>query len=172
LIRNLKKYILIFFLILRPIITQTQTETSGDPSDNPLPGGYIGISYEFDIKNKKRGYQVSLGFAMPQIGNPGQGPYLFPGIAIGNRYLPKVKKSHFYFDMQIIFFAGIWGGVGYGKAFINGEKRSRRKIFGGYLPIGYVMENLKLSEGSWESNTFNAWHLGLPLPLIGYHFHP
>ena len=32
----------------------TQTNRTGDPSKLPQPGGYIGISYEFDTKNKKR----------------------------------------------------------------------------------------------------------------------
>ena len=86
---------LIFFLIsfIWGQETQWPDERTGDPSEHPLPGGYIGISFEFDTKKKIKGYQVSIGFAVPSIGNPGQGPYLFPGIALGKRYLSKENKS-------------------------------------------------------------------------------
>ena len=42
--------------IISFICGQSMTERSGDPSELPLPGGYIGISYEFDKKNKQKGY--------------------------------------------------------------------------------------------------------------------
>ena len=150
----------------------TQYERSGDPSELQLPGGYIGISFEFDTKKKIKGYQVSIGFAVPSIGNPGQGPYLFPGIALGNRYLSKENKSYTYIDAQVVLSAGIWGGVGYGIAFVDGQKQLRRKLFGGFLVGGFVNENIKTPELGWQNNSFKAYHLGLGLPLIGYHFHP
>ena len=38
----------------------TQTNRTGDPSKLPQPGGYIGISYEFDTKNKKKDIRLVL----------------------------------------------------------------------------------------------------------------
>ena len=150
----------------------TQTNHTGDPSKLPQPGGYIGISYEFDTKNKKKGYQISIGFALPQIGSPGVGPYLFPGVAFGKRYLSKENKSYTYIDTHVVLMNGFWGGVGYGIAFVDGQKRLRRKLFGGYLAGGFTNENIKLPELGWQNNTFKAYHWGLALPIIGYHFHP
>ena len=152
----------------------TQTNHVGDPSKLPQPGGYIGISFEFDTKKKINGYQISIGFAVPSIGNPGQGPYLFPGFAFGKRHSSKEDKSYTYSDLQIAYlgYGGFWGGAGYGIAFMDGKKLKRRKLFGGYLLAGYTKENIKMPESGWQNNTFAGYHLGLVLPIIGYHFHP
>jgi hypothetical protein len=37
---------------------------------------------------------------------------------------------------------------------------------------GYTKENIKMPESGWQNNTFAGYHLGLVLPIIGYHFHP
>ena len=50
---------------------EPQYSVTGDTSELSQPGGYIGISYAFDIKKKIKGYQISIGFAVPSIGNPG-----------------------------------------------------------------------------------------------------
>ena len=76
----------------------------------------MGLSYEFDLKSKEKGYQLSLGIALPSVGEPGIGPYIFPGVAIGKRYL-KNKQSYIYTDFQIVGMAsGLWTGIGYGTA--------------------------------------------------------
>ena len=43
---------------------------------------------------------------------------------------------------------------------------------GGYLAGGFTNENIKIPELGWQNNTFKAYHWGLALPIIGYHFHP
>ena len=168
----MKRLWLILFVISFIWGQGTQYERSGDPSELPLPGGYIGISFVFDTKKKIKGYQISIGFAVPSIGNPSQGPYLFPGIASGKRYLSKENKSYTYIDAQVVLSAGIWGGAGYGIAFMDGKKLKRRKLFGGYLLAGYTKENIIMPESGWQNNTFAGYHLGLGLPIIGYHFYP
>jgi hypothetical protein len=151
---------------------ETQYSVSGAVSELSQTGGYIGISYAFDIKKKIKGYQISIGFAVPSIGNPGQGPYLFPGVAFGKRHSSKENKSYTYSDLQITYlgYGGFWGGAGYGIAFMDGKKLKRSKFFGGYLMAGFTKENIQRPESDWQNNTFA--HLGLALPIIGYHFHP
>jgi hypothetical protein len=159
-------------LLLFGLVCGQETQHTGDPSELSQPGGYIGISYAFDIKKKIKGYQISIGFAVPSIGNPGQGPYLFPGVAFGKRHSSKENKSYTYSDLQITYlgYGGFWGGAGYGIAFMDGKKLKRSKFFGGYLMAGFTKENIQRPESDWQNNTFA--YLGLALPIIGYHFHP
>jgi len=165
--RFLLFFLLVFFLYGQDVSVQ------GDPSELSHPGGYIGISYEFDKKNNIKGYQVSIGFAVPSIGNPGQGPYLFSGFAFGKKYLSKEKKSYRYNDLQINYINyGFWSGAAYGIAYIDGKKLKRRKYFGGYLLAGYYKENIDIPELDLQNNTFSGYHVGLPIPIIGNHFHP
>ena len=90
------------------------------------------------------------------------------------KYSSKEDKSYTYSDLQIAYFGygGFWGGAGYGIAFMDGKKLKRSKYFGGYLLAGYTKENIKMPESGWQNNTFAGYHLGLALPIIGYHFHP
>ena len=48
------------------------------------PGGYFGFGIHFGL-NKTIGAQVSYGIAVSSVGEPGSGPYLFPGVAFGIR---------------------------------------------------------------------------------------
>ena len=155
LIKNLRKYSWIFFLSTS-IFAQ---------------GGYLGLSYEFDLKSKEKGYQLSLGVALPSVGEPGMGPYIFPGVALGKRYL-KNKQSYIYTDIQIVGMAsGLWTGVGYGTAKINEKRIKRRKWFLGWLAGGYVSETVRAPSLEKQSS-FSGLHLGFVFPLIGDHFQP
>ncbi len=151
-------------LIFTGLLFGQETSVHGDPSKLSQPGGYIEI----------KGYQISIGFAVPSIGNPGLGPYLFPGVAFGKKYSSKEDRSYTYSDLQITYFGygGFWGGAGYGIAFMDGKKLKRSKYFGGYLLAGYTKEEIKIHESGSQNNTFAGYHLGLALPIIGYHFHP
>ena len=163
---------LIFLLISFIWGQETQYERIGDPKDLSFPGGYIGISYEFDLKSKQKGYQVSFGVAVPGIGESGNGPYIFPGIVFGRRHLQN-NDSFTYFDMQLVaMIEGVWGGAGYGSAYIDGRKQKRSKYFLGWLLGGYVNERTQTSELEWQKSTFRGYHLGLVFPLIGNHFYP
>tara|TARA_B100000029_G_scaffold516783_1_gene634161 strand:- start:5858 stop:6343 length:486 start_codon:yes stop_codon:yes gene_type:complete len=153
----------------------TENNRVGDPRDASIPGAYIGISYQFDVKKKIKGYQISFGFALPQFGSPGSGPYLFPGIAIGKRKISDHKKSYSYVDAQVVLIEGFWGGFGYGIAFMDGQKQRRAKTFGGYLLAGLTTEYMQTSklELELETNLFIPYyHFGLALPFPGYHFYP
>ncbi|MDP7028514.1 MAG: hypothetical protein QF380_08950, partial [Candidatus Marinimicrobia bacterium] len=59
-----------------------------------------------------------------------------------------------------------------GIAYIDGKKLKRRKYFGGYLLAGYYKENIDIPELDLQNNTFSGYHVGLPIPIIGNHFHP
>ncbi|MDP6878794.1 MAG: hypothetical protein QGI18_09355 [Candidatus Marinimicrobia bacterium] len=168
----MKRFLLLFLLTL--LLYGQEASVQGDPSELSQPGGYIGISYEFDKKNTIKGYQIAIGFAVPSIGNPGQGPYLFPGFAFGKKYSSKENKSYTYNDLQITYFGygGFWSGAGYGIAFIDGKKLKRSKYYGGFLLAGYYKENIDIAELDSQNNTFSGYHLGLALPIIGNHFHP
>jgi|TARA_B100000959_G_scaffold204148_1_gene213870 hypothetical protein len=170
-IKRITPILLLFGLVYGQ---ETQSSRTGDPSELSQPGGYIGISYEFDIKKKIKGYQISIGFAVPSIGNPGQGPYLFPGVAFGKRHSSKENKSYTYSDLQMTYsgYGGFWGGAGYGIAFMDGKKLKRNKFFGGWLLAGFTKENIQKPVSDLKNNRFAGFHLGLALPIIGYHFHP
>ena len=164
------------FIVLLTLSTVLYSQTSnytksGDPKDSSWPGGYIGLGFEFDLKTKQRGYQLSFGVAVPDLGEPGMGPFIFPGIAIGKKYLLNEKKSYTYIDMQIVAIAGLWGGAGYGIAFKDGKTALRRKFFAGWI-AGYVNESTQVPDLKWVKGTFKGYHLGLGLPLIGGHFYP
>ena len=55
----MKRLWIIFFLISFIWGQETQYESDGDPSEKSLPGGYIGISFEFDTKKKIQGSRFS-----------------------------------------------------------------------------------------------------------------
>ena len=134
-----------------------------------FPGGYLGISASFG-KNRTVGLQGSVGIAVPSVGKPGMGPWLFPGIAVGKRRSWADQKEYVYTDLQITYNqSGIWGGVGVGRLFSEEGNRLRSKIYGGYLMGGYSTEYLM---GSDMENLFHGIHLGVALPMIGSHFYP
>lgn len=139
-------------------------------AEQPLfPGGYLGISASFG-KNRTVGLQGSVGIAVPSVGKPGLGPWLFPGIAVGKRRSWADQKEYVYTDLQITYnHSGIWGGVGVGRLFSEEGNRLRSKIYGGFLMGGYSTEYLM---GADMENLFHGIHLGMALPLIGSHFYP
>ena len=134
-------------------------------------GGYVSLSYELDLKSKEKGYQISFGIALPGIGESGNGPFVFPGIALGNRRLQN-NQSFFYTDFQAVaMFKGFWGGAGYGSGKIDGKKIKRRKRFLGFLFAGYVNETSEIPDLN-RQGSFSGFHLGAAFPLIGGHFQP
>ncbi len=168
------KHFLFVFILLNSLWSQSvESNRVGDPRDASIPGGYIGISYEIDTKKKIKGYQISFGFALPQFGSPGSGPYLFPGIAIGKRKISDHEKSYTYVDAQVVVMQGFWGGFGYGIAFMDGQRQGRAKAFGGYLLAGLTTEYMQTSKLELKTNLFIPYyHFGLALPFPGYHFYP
>jgi hypothetical protein len=139
-------------------------------AERPLfPGGYLGISASFG-KNRTVGLQGSVGIAVPSVGKPGLGPWLFPGIAVGKRRSWADQKEYVYTDLQITYnHSGIWGGVGVGRLFSEEGNRLRSKIYGGYLMGGYSTEYLM---GADMENLFHGIHLGVAVPMIGSHLYP
>ena len=134
-----------------------------------FPGGYLGLSTSFG-KNKTTGIQWSLGIAVPLVGEPAMGPYLFPGIAMGKRRSFVNQKSYFYTDLQITYnYSGIWGGTGIGYLFSEEGNRIRSKFYGGYLLGGYSTEYLM---GTGMESLFHGIYLGVAAPVIGNHFYP
>ncbi len=167
---SIKRLFIIPFLISSSW-SQENYERSGDPKDSSFPGGYVSISYEFDLKSKEKGYQISFGVALPGIGESGNGPFVFPGVAFGKRRLQN-NQSYTYTDFQVVGMAGgFWGGGGYGFAKINGKEIKRSKRFLGWLVGGYVSETVENPDLGNQS-AFSGLHLGFAFPLIGGHFHP
>jgi hypothetical protein len=154
----------VFFQIF---ISDVRAETT---SVRPLfPGGYLGISASFG-KNRTTGLQGSVGIAVPSVGEPARGPYLFPGIAVGKRRSSADQKEYVYTDLQITYLhSGIWGGAGVGRLFSEEGNRLRSKIYGGYLMGGYSTEYLM---GADMENLFHGIHLGVAVPMIGSHLYP
>lgn len=167
---SIKRLFIIPFLISSSW-SQENYERSGDPKDSSFPGGYVSISYEFDLKSKEKGYQISFGVALPGIGESGNGPFVFPGVAFGKRRLQN-NQSYTYTDFQVVGMAGgFWGGGGYGFAKINGKEIKRSKRFLGWLVGGYVSETVENPDLGSQS-AFSGLHLGFAFPLIGGHFYP
>ncbi|MBL7012810.1 MAG: hypothetical protein ISR83_00180 [Candidatus Marinimicrobia bacterium] len=134
-----------------------------------FPGGYIGLSAQFGT-DLTVGVQGSFGVAVPGLGEPSTGDYLFPGFAIGKRYSFKTKKPHTYIDGQITYlgYAGVWVGVGAGLVFMDGEQYKKYKYYGGWLVGGGVSESL-IGE---KKPFFRALHAGIAIPIIGTMFYP
>ena len=135
------------------------------------PGGYLGISFQLDFKSKEKGFQFSTGITVPFIGEPGMGPYAFPGVALGLRHV-KNSNIYSYIDIQIVASNAAWAGVGYGVGFKEGDRFLRKKYFLGFLPIGYVHESMRNRDSMQMLNNFKGIYLGGALPIIGSHFHP
>ena len=165
------KHLFIISFLISSIWSQENYERSDDPKDSSFPGGYVSISYEFDLKSKEKGYQISFGVALPGIGESGNGPFVFPGVAFGKRRLQN-NQSYTYTDFQVVgMVGGFWGGGGYGSAKINGREIKRSKRFLGWLVGGYVSETSENFELGTQS-AFSGLHLGFALPLVGGHFQP
>lgn len=135
------------------------------------PGGYVGLSFLLDFKNKEKGLQFSIGLALPFIGEPSLGPYAFPGVALGLRYI-KNKSFYSYIDIQIVASNIVWTGAGLGLAFKEGDRYIRKKYFLGYLPTGYVQESTRKKNSSFAMSDFKAIYLGGAIPIIGSYFKP
>ena len=160
----MKKYVIILVIILQ-IFLMAESE---HPSSSNFPGGYLGFSINYDTQ-QTIGYQLSLGIVIPTVGEAAMGPYLFPGIVGGVRYL-KNKKKYLYNDLQLLYHnGGIWGGVAKGIAFYDKTIINRDKLFGGYLMFGAIIEKMPLNK---EEQYYKALHFGLAMPLIGNHFYP
>ena len=134
-----------------------------------FPGGYIGISINYGSQHTI-GLQISLGVAVPSVGKPSLGPYLFPGAVSGLRYSIKNKTTYLYTDAQLLYVSnGIWSGLAKGIAFYKGNKISRSKLFGGYLTFGGMVEKMPLIK---EQIYYKGLHFGIAIPLIGTHIYP
>ena len=126
-IRRLIKPLFILLLIVGFLIADVIPEYEN------FPGGYIGISINYGSQHTI-GLQISLGVAVPSVGKPSLGPYLFPGAVSGLRYSIKNKTTYLYTDAQLLYSSNaIWSGLAKGIAFYKGNKISRSKLFGGYL---------------------------------------
>ena len=156
---------------MRTIILFTLTVFVFNSKLNAFPGGYIGLSFLFDFKSKEKGMQVSTGLALPFIGDPGMGPYAFPGLAFGLRHTNS-KSFYGYIDIQFVASNAVWIGSGYGIAFKDGNRFVRKKYFLGFLPIGYVIEGIQKEDSINMDNNFKGIYLGAALPIIGNHFFP
>ena len=139
------------------------------PPDGIFPGGYIGLGASFG-RYGTRGFQISVGMAVPSVGFPAIGPYLFPGLAVGWRRSSREPESYRYADLQVVYLdRGAWVGGGLGRVFIDDRSYWRTKIFAGYLVAGYTHEHI-FSPGL--NRLFSGLHLGLALPLPGSHLYP
>jgi len=158
----MKKYVIILAVIIQNFLM-------ADGGEEHFPGGYLGFSINYDVAHQTIGYQLSLGIVIPTVGEAAMGPYLFPGIVGGVRYL-KNKKKYLYNDLQLLYHnGGIWGGVAKGIAFYDKTIINRDKLFGGYLMFGAIIEKMPLNK---EEQYYKALHFGLAMPLIGNHFYP
>jgi len=144
------------------LITVTATQCYSSP------GGYVGLGIQYGT-NKTIGLQVSYGIALPSVGEPGVGPYLFPGIAVGRRYSLNDKKRYSYSDLQILYMNGFWVGSGFGLMYKSGQLVPRAKVFAGYLIGGYTHDIVISSK---PERLFKGWHLGIALPVLGSHIQP
>ena len=177
----MKKHVIILVIILQNFLVSQ----SDNPSSSNFPGGYLGFSINYDTQ-QTIGYQLSLGIAIPTVGEASIGPYLFPGIVHGVRYslnsnksiissgliqfLVEKKRRYSYTDLQLLYMNnGVWGGVAKGKAYYDGEIINRDKLFGGYLMFGGIIEKMPLNK---EEQYYKGLHFGIALPLIGNHFYP
>ena len=134
------------------------------------PGGYIGFGVHFGT-DKTVGAQMSYGVAVSSVGDPGVGPYLFPGIAFGFRKSFSLGLSYYYSDLQLTYFNGAWAGVGVGKSFSDSGGSLRAKIYGGFFMACLTYET-PLRVVKDEIPTFVGGYLGLAYPLIGNHLMP
>ena len=159
------------FTIVRIIILSILTAFTFSNKLTALPGGYFGLSFLFDFKSKEKGLQFSTGLALPYVGEPSLGPYVFPGVTLGLRHTNN-KSFYNYIDIQIVVFNAVWAGAGLGLAFKEGNRYIRKKYFMGFLPIGYVKESTRNKDSSSAMNDFSAIYLGGAIPLIGSHFKP
>lgn len=134
------------------------------------PGGYIGFGLHFGT-DKTVGAQVSYGVALTSVGEPGVGPYLFPGVAMGTRYSFLHKTSYSYSDLQLTYFNGAWAGIGFGPTFSKLGTSLKGKVYGGFLAAGLCYEKSIMLEKD-VNITFLGGYLGLAVPLIGSHLMP
>tara|TARA_B100000686_G_C16522753_1_gene828101 strand:- start:99 stop:578 length:480 start_codon:yes stop_codon:yes gene_type:complete len=159
----MKSLLIILFLQINFIYSQTNYERSDSPADSEFPGGYISLGIQFGENNnaiKFRSYQINLGLGLTNS------PQSFVGLTIGNRIF-KNESNYNYVDLQ--FSCAFLAGVGIGIALKDNKIYHRRKSWIGLGPIMYSKDGIYIDEVPQKSK---GVIFALPIPKFGYAFYP
>ena len=160
----MKTILIILFLQINIIYSQTNYERSDSPADSDFPGGYISLGIQFGKNNdeiKFRSYQINLGLGLTNW------PQSFVGLTFGNRIF-KNESNYNYVDLQ--FSCAFLAGIGIGIALKDDKTYHRRKSWIGLGPIMYSKDWLYIDEVPQKSKGAI-----FALPIIfkfGYGFYP
>ena len=136
----MKNILIILFLLINIIYSQTNYERSDSPADSDFPGGYISLGIQFGKNNdeiKFRSYQINLGLGLTNW------PQSFVGLTFGNRIF-KNESNYNYVDLQ--FSCAFLAGIGIGIALKDDKTYHRRKSWVGLGPIMYSKDWLYIDE--------------------------
>ena len=159
----MKILLIILFLQINIIYSQTNYERSDSPADSDFPGGYISLGIQFGKNNdeiKFRSYQINLGLGLTNW------PQSFVGLTFGNRIF-KNESNYKYVDLQ--FSCAYLAGIGIGIALKDDKTYHRRKSWIGLGPIMYSKDWLYIDEVPQKSK---GAIFVLPIPKFGYAFYP
>lgn len=143
---------------------------SKDFKESSFPGGYVGLSIQYGSE-RTLGFQISTGIAVPAVGEPAVGPYLFPGIAVGWRKSFATTTAYSFIDLQLTLIQGFWVGGGVGYAFSDSGNFFRHKQYAGFL-IGGITSEKPFQVQAVSVDKFLGLHLGLTYPFMGNHLYP
>ena len=144
-----------------------------NPKDNPFPGGYISIGYQWG-KNSKgdwfRDFQVTGAVLVPLIDPEVIPIFHFVGITVGSRKMIDGTKMKYY-DIQLNNVSIVSVGFGAGRLISNGSAYSRRKMWGGIsvVPLMITRDWADMNDGHMTST---GGMLVYPVPFFGYAFYP
>ena len=160
----MKSLLIILFLQINFIYSQTNYERSDSPADSDFPGGYISLGIQFGENNdaiKFRSYQINLGLGLTNC------PQSFVGLTLGNRIF-KNESNYKYVDLQ--FSCAFLAGIGIGIALKDNKTYHRKKSWVGLGPIMYSKDWLYIDKVPQKSKGAI-----FALPIIfkfGYGFYP
>ena len=144
-----------------------------NPSDNPFPGGYISIGYQWGKNSNDewfRDLQITGAVLVPLISPEVFPVFQFAGVSVGTRKMRGGAKMR-YFDFQLNNVSLVTAGFGIGKMLHGSNSYRRKKVWGSIsaLPVVISRDWMEMSDDSIIST---GGMLIYPVPFFGYAFYP
>ena len=159
--------------VLLVLLTLSILEGYDNHENNPFPGGYISIGYQWG-KNSNgewfRDFQITSAVLIPLI-NPEVFPvFQFAGVSIGTRKMRGGARMR-YFDFQLNNVCLVTAGFGIGKILHGSKSYRRKKMWGSIvaLPLSISRDWMEMSDDAIIST---GGMLIYPMPIWGYAFYP
>ncbi len=169
LISNTKAVKKVVFLLS----TLSLLEGYDNHEDNPFPGGYISVGYQWGKTSngeRFRDLQVTGAVLVPLISPEVFPVFQFAGFSVGTRKMRNGSRMRYY-DIQLNNLSIVTAGFGVGKMLHGTSSYRRKKVWGSIVTLPVVISR-DWMEMSDESIISTGGMLIYPVPFFGYAFYP